>query len=388
MKAKWEYKPLGDVGTVVGGSTPKTNILEYWNGGNYWVTPAELKGDKYIDSTERTISDIAVAKTNLTLLPAGTVLLSSRAPIGKVCITRSPMYCNQGFKNIICSEKLYNEYLYWWLKGRTSYLNSLGVGATFKEISKRVVEQIVVPVPPLDEQQRIAAELDLLTSIIDKQKTQLKEFDTLAQSIFYDMFGDPIENEKGWEVFHLEDVVVPQCSLSYGIVQPGDDLPNGVPIVRPVDLTTTFVSRKNLKCTAKEISDSYKRTILTGSEVLLCVRGTTGIVALATDELCGCNVSRGIVPILLKDDVDRFLLYYILMSKAMNQLVQEKTHGIALKGINVADVRLLPVIIPPVKLQQEFADKIQSIEMQKAAVNQSIVETQKLLDYTMEKYFG
>ncbi|MEE1289244.1 MAG: restriction endonuclease subunit S, partial [Bacteroidaceae bacterium] len=96
----WEVKKLGEVADIIGGSTPKTNIKEYWDGDNYWVTPAELHGARYICSTERRITNLAVDKTHLTQLPVGTVLLSSRAPIGKVCITRVPMYCNQGFKNI------------------------------------------------------------------------------------------------------------------------------------------------------------------------------------------------------------------------------------------------------------------------------------------------
>ena len=111
------------------------------------------------------------------------------------------------------------------------------------------------------------------------------------------MFGDPIENEKGWEVKKLKDIVAEDCSISYGIVQPGDGVDNGVPVVRPVDMTHTYVKRCGLKQTTKEISDSYKRTILKGNEILMCVRGTTGLVALATEDIKDCNVTRGVTPI-------------------------------------------------------------------------------------------
>ena len=110
MREGWEYKKLGDVCQVVTGSTPKTNISEYWDGNYPWVTPAELKGDVYISDTARHITEEAIAHTNLTLLPIGTVLLSSRAPIGKVAITTIEMYCNQGFKNLICSDAINNKY--------------------------------------------------------------------------------------------------------------------------------------------------------------------------------------------------------------------------------------------------------------------------------------
>ena len=156
MREGWTYKKLGEVALIIGGSTPKTNVKEFWDGENLWVTPAELDGSKFICNTQRCITNLAVEKTNLTLLPIGTVLLSSRAPIGKVCITQKPMYCNQGFKNIVCKDNLFNEFVYYYLKNNIDYLQSLGTGATFKEISKKVVEKIEIPVPPLSEQQRIA----------------------------------------------------------------------------------------------------------------------------------------------------------------------------------------------------------------------------------------
>lgn len=167
----WEVKKLGEVAEIVGGSTPKTNIDEYWNGDNYWVTPAELDGSRYIELTERCITELAIAKTNLTLLPIGTVLLSSRAPIGKVSITRVPMYCNQGFKNVVCSDLLHNEYVYQFLYEIKDYLNSLGTGATFKEISKSTTEKVAIPIPPFSLQQQFAEKIEL----IEKQKELIRK---------------------------------------------------------------------------------------------------------------------------------------------------------------------------------------------------------------------
>ena len=207
MREGWEYKKLGEVCEVVSGSTPKTNVPEYWGEGHYWVTPAELNETiVYIDKTERQITDEALAKTKLRLLPVGTVLLSSRAPIGKVAITKTEMYCNQGFKNCICSDSIYNKYLFYFLRLKKEYLNSLGRGATFKEISKSIVESISIPLPPKSTQLAIVSELDKINELIRLKKEQLKDFDNLAQSIFYEMFGDPVENEKGWEVKNLGEV--------------------------------------------------------------------------------------------------------------------------------------------------------------------------------------
>ncbi len=178
----WEVKKLGDVAEIIGGSTPKTNDASYWNGEYFWITPAELDGRKYFYSTSRTLTDDGVKSANLQLLPIGTVLLSSRAPIGKVAITCAPMYCNQGFKNIVCSDRLNNEYVYSFLLYNNDYLNSLGTGATFKEISKRVVSEIPIPLPPLPLQQAFAAKIKAIEKQKELVKRSIAETETLLAS--------------------------------------------------------------------------------------------------------------------------------------------------------------------------------------------------------------
>jgi type I restriction enzyme S subunit len=174
---------IGDICTVVSGSTPKSNIEEYWNGEIKWITPAEITDDSYVISdTERHITEKAVEKTNLTLLPVGAVLLSSRAPIGKTAIVGAEMYCNQGFKNLICSERIYNKYLYFFLTSKVDYLNALGRGATFKEISKGIVEDVEIPLPSLDEQKKIAERFEAIQQLISKRKQVLLHLDNLVKS--------------------------------------------------------------------------------------------------------------------------------------------------------------------------------------------------------------
>ena len=208
---------------------------------------------------------------------------------------------------------------------------------TVKHLSAKRLNQVKIPIPPLYEQSRIVEELDLLSNIIEKKRQQLSELDNLAQSIFYDMFGDPVTNEKGWEVKRLDMIVSKDCPISYGIVQPGEDVMDGIPIVRPIDLIDTYVRVYGLKKTKEEISKAYKRTILRGDELLLCVRGTTGLSALATEELKGCNVTRGIVPLFF-DDNNRWFIYLLLKQKSMLRIIGELTYGIALKQINIKNL--------------------------------------------------
>ena len=164
--------PISDIGRVVSGATPKTGNADYWEGNNIWITPAELAEKSFViyDSI-RKITDEGVRSCAVNLLPIGTVILSSRAPIGKVAIVGTPMYCNQGFKNIIPNKKINSTYLYELLSMQTGYLNSLGRGATFKEISKQIVENIKVKVPPMELQNEFA---DFVNQV-DKSKFVLQK---------------------------------------------------------------------------------------------------------------------------------------------------------------------------------------------------------------------
>ena len=383
MKENWTYKKLGDVGTVIGGGTPKTDNPEFWEGDLAWITPAELDGSKYVSSTVRTITEKAREKTNLTLLPIGTVLLSSRAPIGKVSITKIPMYCNQGFKNIVCSDELNNEYLYWWLKGKNEYLNSLGVGATFKEISKRIVEQITIPIPPLETQSRIVSELDLLQSFIDKQKAQLKELDNLAQSIFYDMFGNPVENEKGWDVKKIGNL----CDVYRGgSPRPIEKFLGGtIPWIKIGDATKgddiyLHQTKEHI------IEEGLKKTryIHSGSLIFANCGVSLGFARIITFN--GCIHDGWLAFDNISNEIEK-----VFFLKSLNFCTQY-FRSIAPDGtqpnLNTAIMKSFNQILPPLEIQKSYIEKTEAIEHQKAAISQSIAETQKLFDYTMDKYFG
>ena len=150
-----EYKNLSEVTQIVLGSTPNSKEPLFWDGDIRWITPAEMTDRSYIiNDTERHITEAGQKSANLTMLPEGTVLFSTRAPIGKVAIVGKEMCCNQGFKNFICSDKLNNVFLFYTLKFKKDHLCSLGTGTTFKELSKRTVESLKIALPPIELQTR------------------------------------------------------------------------------------------------------------------------------------------------------------------------------------------------------------------------------------------
>lgn len=188
-RKEWEFLKISEVGKIVSGATPRTNIEEYWNGTHLWITPAEIKeGDNYLYSTERRITEKAIRNTNLELLPIGTVLLSSRAPIGKVGIVGKEMFCNQGFKNIVPNGKINSIYLYSLLKEKNEYLQFLGRGATFKEISKEILGNIKIKIPPIELQNKFAERVEKIEKLSFEIEKSIKEAENLYNSLMNKYF--------------------------------------------------------------------------------------------------------------------------------------------------------------------------------------------------------
>ena len=164
---KKEWSLVTSFSRIVTGTTPSTSDPDNWNGNILWVTPAEIKKDEFfMYDTERKITEKGKTSKSLSLMPIGTVILSTRAPIGKVAIVGKEMTCNQGFKNFICNKNVDPVYLYFLLKFNSEYLNSIGSGTTFKEISKSKIESLKMPIPPIKLQNEFAT----FVKLIDKLK--------------------------------------------------------------------------------------------------------------------------------------------------------------------------------------------------------------------------
>lgn len=376
MRKGWEYKKLGEVCEVVTGTTPKTNIPEYWGKGHYWVTPAELNDATiFIDKTERQITDEALSKTKLRLLPVGTVLLSSRAPIGKVAIANAEMYCNQGFKNCICSEAIYNKYLFYFLRLKKDYLNSLGRGATFKEISKSIVESIKIPLPPKSTQLAIVSELDKINELIRLKKEQLKDFDNLAQSLFYEMFGEGKCLRK-----KLKDIV----KIQSGQVSPLEEPYSEMIHIGPANIESNTGRLLNLK-TAKEENLISGKYLFDSSMVLYSkIRPNLNKVTIPSFEgICSADM----YPIIPLESIDKNFLLFLLKQKEFLTYAISNSGRANIPKINREALLNYEAILPPLPLQHLFAQRIEQIEREKSEVQKSIQDLETLLASRMQYWF-
>ena len=362
MKNNYQRKKLSEVCEIISGTTPKTNIKEYWNGDLNWITPAEIsEKEEIIYETERKITLLGAESCSLRKMPVGTVLFSSRAPIGKVAIAGTEMYCNQGFKNFICSDEIYNKYLFYFLKNNKEYLNSLGRGATFKEVSKSIISQVEISLPNLDEQKAICAKLDNITKQISLKYDELKKYDELVKSQFIEMF----EN-KNFEQVLLSEVIDYEQPTKY------------------------IVASENYK-------DEYKTPVLTAGKsfILGYTNETDGIyngavkpTLIFDDFTTDCKyvdfdfkVKSSAMKLLhLKNTNEQILYYFYAINKIGFKPESHQRHWIS-KFANFTIEK------PPIELQNQFADFVKHIDKLKFTIKESIEKLNLCYQSLMKEYF-
>ena len=265
----WKVKTFGEVTDIFKGGTPKRNVERYFQGDIAWATPTDitkLDGALYIDDTATHISKEALGKSAARLLPAGTVLLTSRATIGKVAIANVPMATNQGFANFLCKEEIENIFLAYYLRSITDLLISLGGGTTFLEVTKTTLLDVGIPLPPLPEQHRIVAKIEELFTKLDagidalhKVQAQLKRY---RQSVLKAAFEGKLTET--WRAEHQDEIepVSPDAS----------DLPDGWVWTNLED-----VSELNPRIDKQSIDDDLEITFLP----MKCVEELTGKIDLS-----------------------------------------------------------------------------------------------------------
>jgi type I restriction enzyme S subunit len=358
MKKGWTYKKIKDVGEVIGGTTPSTTNPEFWGGDICWISPAELHGEHYLYDSVKKITAKAVSAKSLKELPVGTVILSSRAPIGKIAINKVPMYCNQGFKCVVCGPELYNEFLYWWFYGKVDYLNSLGTGATFKEISKTVVENIVVPIAPIKEQKRIVKRLDAAFEQIDELKANAEKQLTEARALFQKSLSKAMEPKEGWEEKTLKEVST--ISGDYGLSVSSKPF-DGVRYLRITDITD--LGDLNDDKVSANVDDSKKQEELEEGDILFARTGATvGKTLVYRKEFGECLFAGYLIRYRLNKDVisPRFM-YYITHSDEYYDWVNVNQEAAAQPNISAKKYNLLPIKYPSLSEQQRIVERLDSI---------------------------
>ena len=210
------------------------------------------------------------------------------------------------------------------------------------------------------------------------------KLDELVKARFVELFGDGNHPH-----IALIDLIIEGAGLSYGIVQPGDDGTGDMGVLRPVDMVDGKISTASIKYIDRSIGDGFKKTELYGDELLITVRGTTGITALTDIRFNGMNVTRGIAVVRYdRNKINPVYLNAYLNTDESQRYIQEHTRGATLQQINLSDLRVQQIMVPPLALQEQMAAFIEQTDKSKSVVQKALDEAQLLFDSLMQQYFG
>ena len=374
---------LGDIASYINGYAFKPD--DWSDEGRPIIRIQDLTGNSY---QANRFNGICPEKYNVT---DGDILISWSASLGIFVWHGEDAVLNQHiFKVVFDKAEVDRSFFIYQVENILENAANETHGATMKHLTKPIFDALPFTLPTIEEQQRIARKLDSVTQAISLRKQQLAKLDKLVKSQFVEMFGDCIENDHKWVVKPLCDVLVAGRTVTYGIVQTEEDVPDGVPVFRPVDISQGHIPTRNeLKRTKKEISDRYKRTLLSGNELLITVRGSVGETFQTSAEFAGCNVARNIVPLESNPQIlDQAFLKAVLDSTAFQRKLAELTKGAALKGINMNEFKLCPIILPALELQKQYVSFVAQADKSKLAVQQSLEKLETLRKSLMQRYFG
>lgn len=280
-------------------------------------------------------------------------------------------------------------YLFHWVKSPAFVADMVNkaTGASYPAVSDRIIFDSRIPLPPLAEQRRIAEVLDRAEALRAKRRAALAQLDSLTQSLFLDLFGDPATNPQGFPKKPLASLVRDDDTINYGVVQPGDDLEEGIPLVRVGDLIEGKVRHSELKRIAPSIEAAYKRSRLRGDEILVSCVGSIGVVALANESVKSFNIARAVARIPLAETTSRVFMAAYLSTDFVQRYFTNELRTVSQPTLNIKQLSETTVVLPPISLQREFARRVTAVEALKRAQRASLAELDALFATLQHRAF-
>ncbi len=438
----WQIKKLGEVGEIVSGGTPSTKVAEYWNGKISWITPADLSGynEKIILQGRKSISVNGLKNSSARLIPKGSILFSSRAPIGYVVIAGNEVCTNQGFKSIVPNKSILSDYLFYFLKASKQEAEKVASGTTFKEISLKAFSQLEIPLPPLPEQLAIVSKIEELFSEMDKGveslKTAQQQLKVYRQSLLKWAFEGRLTSTSlsGRQTFPT--VVEPGAVISTALNALDHAVVEHEPVVErsrnhrhEAETTTSIAAEGKEKYgiqnelpegwrwkTIEEVCEMKAGFFVKAPDIYENFKdglfpcyggnGLRGYVKSSTHEgtfaligrqgaLCGnvhlvngkFHATEHAVVVKANEGIDIKWFYYKLVSMKLNQY----SSGVAQPGLSVNKLLPLKLTVPPIKEQQLIVDELESkltvCDKIEETINKGLQQSEALRQSILKKAF-
>lgn len=387
----WPMIPLGELVDIKGGGTPDKSNSEYWNGEIPWASVKDFKKNT-LDSTLDSITLLGAKNSATSVIPAGNIIIPTRMALGKVAINTIDLAINQDLKALSIKDNnvVDRDYLFRWLESQSSLIESEGKGATVKGITLPFLKGLNVPIPPLNEQKRIAAIFEKVDSIRQKCNRGVKLADDLLHAIFLDMFGDPVENPKGWFIDSLLKYGAFRNGMNFSKGESGATLKClGVGDFKSLATITCMDNIDEIKLNTLP-SDDY--LLKDGDIVFVRSNGNKSLVGRCLTIYPGkgkvtfsgfCIRYRIENPSLLPE-----YLNFLFRTPSMKQQMLNGGQGANIQNISQGTLSALRIPVPPLEKQLAFSKVVSfhSALMEKLDINTA--KTEDMFDSISQQYFN
>jgi len=380
---KYPKIKLSELGKVITGDTPKTDDPENYNGDIPFVTPADLtnQGVKYINETTVKVTEKGIK--NGKLLPKNSVLVCCIGSLGKMGIADADLITNQQINSIIFNEeKIFPKYGYYACSLLKPELEKIAPSTTVKIVKKSLFEEMEIPVPPMTVQKNIAAVLDVAQSLIKKRKESIAKLDELVRAKFSQMFGDPINNPKKWEVKKLKNI---STKILSGTTPKGGSevyIEQGITFLRSqnvwknrLDLDDVVYIDKETHIKMKKSSLEYRDILMTKTGRINTENSSLGRAAIFLGKNDSANINGHVYLIRLqKDIINEFILFILTTNEYREYIRSVCVGGIDKRQINKEHLEEFPIISPPIELQVQFTKLLTHVEKLKSEMRINLNE--------------
>jgi type I restriction enzyme S subunit len=369
---KWKKVKLGQLCKMNSGGTPRRNNHQFYGGHIPWAKIGDIENacNGYIYVTEENITEEGLGSIGNRLFSEGTLLLAMYGSVGKTAFAGVPLSTNQAILGIkVLDQKILDRrYLKFWFDSIKDKLLDRAVGGTLQNISLGIVKDLEIPLPPLHTQEQIADTLDKADTLRRKDQELLEKYDQLAQSIFYDMFGDPVRNEKGWEIRTLDELSLKVADIDHNMPKAVE---KGVPFISAKDLiddgkisfdTVKYISESDYAKLSRKIKPEYGDILYSriGAKLGKARKVTTRERFLVSYSCCTIKPNTNLV--------NTDYLCSFLDSPFCLQEVFKKVRSIGVPDLGMDEVRNINVPYPDLKIQEIYAKKISTIKLCKENV--------------------
>jgi len=365
----WKETTLGEACKILSGSTPSTEDSSFWDGNISWITPKDLSGfnGTFIEKGERNITEAGLRNSSAQLLTPNTILFSSRAPIGYVAIAKKELTTNQGFKNIVCDEKITHfQFIYYWLKFKSNLIEKRSSGSTFSEASASLMRSLEIDLPPIEEQKEIAGVLSSLDDKIELLQEENKTLEATAQAIFKEWFvnfnfpgatGKMIDSELGkipewWGVGKIKDLINIFSGFAFSS---SDFIQNG---------KYRLVTIKNVqdRYFVQDIKDTFddlplkmpQYCHLKTGDILLSLTGNVGRICLVVGE--NYLLNQRVAKLEAINGKDYAFTYLLFLQESIFSLLQNTASGTAQQNLSPVQTKEIEIVMPARFVLDTFGD--------------------------------